>query len=126
MLAGSPPPEILWYKESSITNSALRSSQQSPQLPLEANLIVGRNKDEPTQSVLTIIPTKEDDASAYRCTVHNRALGQHQKHEKSTKIFVSCKYYFHSGLKIGGKYCLPPPKKKRIEIDLFWMAIHSL
>ena len=83
-IGGSPPPEILWYK----------ANGQSAQ-PLPASLLVGRNKDEPTQSVLTIIPTKEDDGSTYRCTVSNRALGQHQKHEASTEIFVNCKYHLH-------------------------------
>ena len=77
-IGGSPPPEILWYAEG------------QPQ-PLEANLVMGRNKDEPTQSVLTVIPRKEDDATAYRCTVWNRALGKNQKLETSTKIFVNCK-----------------------------------
>ena len=77
-IGGSPPPMILWYTE-----------EQSQ--PLEANLIEGRNKDEATQSVLTIIPRKEDDGSAYRCTVWNRALGTQQKLETSTKIFVNCK-----------------------------------
>ena len=84
-IGGSPNPEILWYKTQS----------KGQAQPLEANLIEGRTKDEPTQSVLTIIPSKEDDGSAYRCTVWNRALGQHQKHEASTKIFVNCKYYLH-------------------------------
>ena len=79
-IGGSPPPKILWYTE-----------EQSQ--PLEANLIEGRNKDEPTQSVLTIIPRKEDDGSAYRCTVWNRALGTQQKLETSTKIFVNCKNF---------------------------------
>jgi echinoid protein len=78
-IGGSPPPQIYWYTEG--------QSQ-----PLEANLIVGKNKDEPTQSVLTMIPTKEDDGNSYRCTVWNRALGQRQKLETSTKIYVNCKY----------------------------------
>ena len=78
-IGGSPPPEILWY-----------TKEQSQ--ALEANLIEGQNKDEPTQSVLTIIPRKEDDGSAYRCTVYNRALGAKKKLETSTKIFVNCEF----------------------------------
>ena len=78
-IGGSPPPKILWFTDG--------QSQ-----PLEANLIEGLNKDEPTQSVLTIIPRKEDDGSAYRCTVYNRALGAKKKLETSTKIFVNCEF----------------------------------
>ncbi len=78
-IGGSPPPQIYWY--------AAGDSK-----PLEANWIEGRNKDEPTQSVLTIIPKKEDDDSTYRCTVWNRALGERQKLEASTKIYVNCKF----------------------------------
>ena len=82
-IGGSPPPEILWY-----------TKEQSQ--ALEANLIEGQNKDEPTQSVLTIIPRKEDDGSAYRCTVYNRALGAKKKLETSTKIFVNCEFSGHT------------------------------
>ena len=77
-LGGSPPPQIYWYTEG--------QSQ-----PIDSAFFPGVNKDEPTQSVLTIIPTKEDDGNNYRCTVWNRALGQRQKLEASTKIFVNCK-----------------------------------
>jgi echinoid protein len=79
-IGGSPPPQIYWYKEG-----------QSKKL--EANLIPGRNKDEPTRSILTIIPTKEQDNTRYLCTVWNRALGNRQKLEASTAIFVNCKYF---------------------------------
>ena len=81
-LGGSPPPQIQWFVEGQPGNR-----------PLEANLIEGRTKDEPTESVLTIIPRKEDDGNAYRCTVENRALGPGQKLETSTKIFVNCKFF---------------------------------
>ena len=42
------------------------------------------------RSVLSIIPSKENDGSTYRCTVWNRALGQSRKFEASTDIFVNC------------------------------------
>ena len=48
-------------------------------------------KDSPTVSVLSIMPTKENDGSTYRCSVWNRALGQRQKLEGITKIDVNCK-----------------------------------
>ena len=79
---GSPPPQIYWYIEGQSKH-------------LEANLIPGRNKDEPTRSILTIIPTKKDDSSLYRCTVTNRALGARQKYEVQTRIFVNCKLYLN-------------------------------
>ena len=77
-IGGSPPPRIDWY-------------MKGQQRKIEANLIPGVNKDQPTKSVLTLIPTKEDDSSSYRCTVWNRALGPRQKLEASTQIFVNCK-----------------------------------
>ena len=76
-VGGSPPPQIYWY---SGTQSQL----------LEARLIKGKNKDEPTKSILTIMPTKDNDGSSYRCTVWNRALRQRQKLETATKIYVNC------------------------------------
>jgi hypothetical protein len=88
-LGGSPPPTILWYSEG--------QSQ-----PMESSYYPGINKDEPTQSVLTIIPTKDDDGNVYRCTVWNRALGQHQKLEGSTKIFVNCKTFYSTLLSVVG------------------------
>ena len=78
-IGGSPPPKIVWFTDG--------QSQ-----PLEANLIEGSNKDEPTQSVLSITPRKEDDQRSYKCTVWNRALEKQkrQKLDTSTKIFVNC------------------------------------
>lgn len=76
-LGGSPSPQIYWY------------SGSESQL-LEAQLKKGGNKDEATTSVLSIMPTKENDGSTYRCTVWNRALGQVQKLEATSKINVNC------------------------------------
>ena len=42
------------------------------------------------RSVLSIVPSKENDGSTYRCTIWNRALGQSRKFEASTDIFVNC------------------------------------
>ena len=75
---GSPPPQIKWYREG------------SSQL-LESTLYLGSNKDEPSTSVLTILPHKNTDGASYRCTVWNRALGQHHKLETRTTLAVNCK-----------------------------------
>ncbi len=58
---------------------------------LDAKLQKGVNKDEPTTSVLTIKPTKENDGAVYKCTVWNRALSVNQKLETSSRIDVNCK-----------------------------------
>lgn len=57
---------------------------------LEARLILGATRDEDSRSVLTITPHKNTDGAVYRCTVWNRALGQHQKLETRTQLAVNC------------------------------------
>ena len=59
-------------------------------------MIIGANRDEPSKSVLTIVPHKNTDGAVYRCTVWNRALGQHQKLETRTKLAVNCKLIYLS------------------------------
>ena len=78
-VGGSPPPQIKWY--------SLGNDQQ-----LDATIIRGKNKDEPTKSILSITPTRKDDGASYRCTVWNRALRQQQNLHSDTKLFVNCKY----------------------------------
>ena len=78
-VGGSPSPQIYWYRDG--------HNQR-----LDAQLTRGKNKDEPTTSVLMVNPTKEVDGATYRCTVWNRALSQRQKLEASTKVYVNCKY----------------------------------
>ena len=80
-VGGSPPPQIKWY--------SLGNDQQ-----LDATIIRGKNKDEPTKSILSITPTRKDDGASYRCTVWNRALRQQQNLHSDTKLFVNCKYNF--------------------------------
>ena len=104
---GSPPPEIIWYKD---------GADQS----LEALYIPGRNRSEATSSVLTVVPRKDDDGSSYRCTVWNRAIPETRMMEASTSIDVNCKYccgnnilnqfwlktiYFDPGLVVNNKCC---------------------
>jgi len=75
---GSPPPEILWYKNGG-------------EEKLETLYIPGRTRSEPSSAVLTIVPKKEDDNSSYRCTVWNRAIPENRLMEASTSINVN--YY---------------------------------
>ena len=49
-------------------------------------------QDEASSSVLTLLPHKNTDGAGYRCTVWNRALGQHQKLETRTSLAVNCEY----------------------------------
>jgi hypothetical protein len=56
----------------------------------------GENKDEPTRSILNVMPTKNDDGASFRCTVWNRALRQEHSLEAGTKVFVNCKFPFTS------------------------------
>ena len=78
-VGGSPPPQIKWYK--------LGYSQM-----LDATILRGENKDEPTRSILNVVPTKNDDGASFRCTVWNRALRQEHSLEAGTKVFVNCKF----------------------------------
>ena len=83
-VGGSPPPQIKWYK--------LGYSQM-----LDATILRGENKDEPTRSILNVVPTKNDDAASFRCTVWNRALRQEHSLEAGTKVFVNCEFLILSG-----------------------------
>ena len=78
-VGGSPPPEIFWYKNGEKTN-------------LESLYLPAGTRTQPTRSVLTVVPRKEDDNSSYRCTVWNRAIPETRIMEASTTIDVNCKY----------------------------------
>nr|XP_040575461.1 hemicentin-1-like [Lepeophtheirus salmonis] len=75
-IGGSPTPQITWFNE---------GGTQS----LEAEIIKGNDKDDPTYSILSIIPRKSDDQTSYFCSVWNRALGQIQKLTNSIKLNVN-------------------------------------
>ena len=79
-VGGSPPPQINWFNTGANVGQAL-----------DATVIRGKNKDEPTRSVLTLVPTKADDGASYKCVVWNRALRQEQKLVAETKLDVNCK-----------------------------------
>ena len=75
---GSPPPEISWFREG--------SSDQIDATVLQE----GSNMDR-TTATISIVPAKEDDGTVFRCTVWNRAMGQRQKLEATTRLHVKCK-----------------------------------
>jgi hypothetical protein len=76
---GSPPPEILWYKDG------------SEEVEGGARYRPGRTRAEPSSALLTVVPRKEDDNSTYRCTVWNRAITSDRMMEASTSVNVDCK-----------------------------------
>ena len=77
-IGGSPPPEIVWFTDG--------QSQ-----PLEANLIEGSNKDEPTQSVLSITPRKEDDQRRKRTHCRTtRGEGRAKIWTTYSRILIGC------------------------------------
>lgn len=82
---GSPPPQVRWYREG------------AAQL-LESVMVLGATRDEPSASVLTLVPQRASDGAVYRCTVWNRALSQRQKLEARTSLSVNCKSPLHPGL----------------------------
>ena len=97
-IGGSPPPEITWYRidasnigaDNNDEDSGNRRGQQQ-QVREGVTYLPGRNRQEPTTSVLTVTPRKEDDGSEYRCTVWNRAIAESELMEASTSIDVNCK-----------------------------------
>lgn len=93
-LGGSPHPQIKWY-------------QQGRQQELDSLRIEGKNKDEATKAILTLMPTRENDGSVFRCTVWNRAMAQNEKYETSTQIQVN---YFP-------RVDVGPQKPLRVELD---------
>jgi len=78
-IGGSPPPEILWYKDG------------SAEVEEGSVFKAGRTRTEASSALLTVIPKKEDDNSTYRCTVWNRAITSDRIMEASTSINVD--YY---------------------------------
>ena len=74
---GAPPPEVSWFREG--VSDELDATM----------LLKGLNMDL-SSSTLSIVPTKEDDGAIFRCTVWNRAMGQRQKLEASTRLHVKC------------------------------------
>lgn len=70
-----------WYREGSTT-------------PVQAPIFKGGSKDQPTFSVLSLTPRREDDGVKYRCAVWNRAMPEGQRLETTLTLNVNCKYFF--------------------------------
>ncbi|XP_037928316.1 titin [Teleopsis dalmanni] len=77
-IGGSPDPMITWYREGS-------------NAPLQATVVKGGSKDQPTNGTLTITPQRVDDNAKYKCVVWNRAMNDGQRLETTATLNVN--YY---------------------------------
>ncbi len=111
-IGGSPPPEILWYRLDAADSGNADEDQRGGQQQVRDSVtyLPGRSRNEPTMSVLSIMPRKEDDGSEYRCTVWNRAIEESELMEASTTIDVNCKYMANVH-RTGTSFCT---------VTLFW------
>lgn len=67
-----------WYREGSNTI-------------LQAVVLKGGSKDQPTNATLSIVPRREDDGAKYKCVVWNRAMNEGQRLETTATLNVNCK-----------------------------------
>lgn len=67
-----------WYREG---NNAL----------LQAVVLKGGSKDQPTNATLSIVARREDDGAKYKCVVWNRAMNEGQRLETTATLNVNCK-----------------------------------
>ncbi|XP_039751706.1 hemicentin-2 [Pararge aegeria] len=91
---GSPSPVIQWFRDGSIH-------------PMEAVLVVGKTRVEPTVAILTLEPNRDDDGATFRCVVRNRAMREGQQLEATVGLSVN---YFPR-VEVG------PENPLRVEID---------
>ncbi|KAM7353535.1 hemicentin protein echinoid isoform 1-T2 [Cochliomyia hominivorax] len=77
-IGGSPDPTISWYREG---NNAV----------LQAVVLKGGSKDQPTNATLSIVPRREDDGAKYKCVVRNRAMEEGERLETTATLNVN--YY---------------------------------
>ncbi|XP_032515238.2 hemicentin-2 [Danaus plexippus] len=91
---GSPSPYIKWYRDGSIH-------------PLDAELIPGKTRFEPTLSILTLEPNRDDNGATFRCVVRNRAMKEGNQLEATVELSVN---YFPR-VEVG------PENPLRVEID---------
>ncbi|KAI9586276.1 hypothetical protein GQX74_002123 [Glossina fuscipes] len=59
--------------------------------PLQAAVLKGGSKDQPTNATLAIVPRREDDGVIFKCVVWNRAMNEGQRLETTTTLNVNCK-----------------------------------
>ncbi|CAH4037827.1 unnamed protein product [Pieris brassicae] len=91
---GSPSPDIKWYRDGTT-------------YPLEASVINGRTRVQPSVAILTLAPSREDDGATFRCVVWNRAMPEGQRLDTTVDLSVN---YFPR-IEIG------PENPLHVEID---------
>ncbi|XP_077286250.1 hemicentin protein echinoid isoform X2 [Arctopsyche grandis] len=75
-IGASPDPVFRWYRDGST-------------YPLEAEVVYGKSRTEPSNSTLVLNPGKEDDGAVFRCVVWNRALSEGVKLETTITLDVN-------------------------------------
>ncbi|XP_072939303.1 B-cell receptor CD22 [Epargyreus clarus] len=93
-IGGSPEPIIKWYRDGST-------------YPMEASLVHGRTRAEPSVATLALVPSRDDDGATFRCVVWNRAMPEGQQLDATVDLSVN---YFPR-IEIG------PENPLRVEID---------
>ena len=79
-LGGSPAPSITWVRK-------------GDGQPLPAKLVPAPDREGETVSVVTILPSKEDDGSEYQCEVSSRALPPMGVLTQAVNISVNCEFH---------------------------------
>lgn len=72
---GSPSPIIEWFRN---------------EIPIPSELHHSNHKDQPTKSILRIIPTQADDRLFYKCIAYNKALPKENATETQVQLTVHC------------------------------------
>ena len=62
---------------------------------MEAEIIAGKTRAEPTVALLTLEPRRDDDGATFRCVVRNRAMREGQQLEATVELSVNCKYTYY-------------------------------
>ena len=75
----SPAPSITWVRK-------------GDGQPLPAKLVPAPDREGETVSMVTILPSKEDDGSEYQCEVSSRALPPMGVLTQAVNISVNCKF----------------------------------
>ena len=94
-LGGSPPPSITWVRK-------------GEGQPLAAELAPALDREGETVSVLTIVPSKEDDGSEYQCEVSSRALPPMGVLTQAVNISVNCEFLHLVCIQVTNFHCILP------------------